>query len=38
MPDGPAKALRGKAHACRMLAKRSHFKISGRKKATAEGG
>ena len=27
-PDGPAKALRGKAHACRMLADRSHFKIS----------
>lgn len=30
----PAKGLRGKAHACRMLAKRSHLKISGHKKAT----
>ena len=36
--DGPAKALRGKAHVCRMLATRSHFKISGRKKTTYEGG
>ncbi|GAO73347.1 hypothetical protein CSE6_036_47840 [Comamonas sp. E6] len=25
MCDGPAKALRGKAHACRMQANRSHF-------------
>ena len=37
-PDGPAMALWGKAHACRMLAKRSHLKNSGYKKATLEGG
>lgn len=37
-PDGPAKALRERAHACRMLATRSHFRISGRKKTTFEGG
>lgn len=27
MCDGPAIALRGKAHACRMLANRSHFSL-----------